>query len=262
MACPFPGMDPFIEGDSWRNFHARFTIAIADFLTARVRPRYLVRAEERVYLEHVPEDDLPRSFWPDLSVVTERSVYGAPSSATATAILEAPSIVGLPMPVRQREHYLTIVLRETMDVVTIIEILSPTNKRAGSDGSGEYLAKREAILLSHSHLVELDLLRGGGRLPTIQPLPPGDYYALVSRVARRPNAEVYAWPLLHRMPAIPIPLATGDEDAVLDLQAVFNTVYERSDYDYSLDYSRALNPPLGEADAARVDEALRARLGG
>jgi len=135
-------------------------------------------------------------------------------------------------------------------------VLSPDNKRAGSDGHREYLSKREAVLQSTAHLIELDLLRGGRRLPTIEPLPPADYYAFVCRAQHRPRAEVYAWTLRHRLPTIPVPLAADDPDVMLDLQAVFDTVYERAGYDYSLDYHRPVEPPLSDADAAWVRELL------
>ncbi|MCW5851998.1 MAG: DUF4058 family protein, partial [Anaerolineae bacterium] len=125
---------------------------------------------------------------------------------------------------------------------------SPVNKRAGSDGRREYLAKRETVLRSAAHLVELDLLRGGDRLPTIEPLPPADYYAFVCRRQERPRVWVYPWTLRHKLPIIPIPLADGDPDAPLDLQSVFTTVYDRAGYDYGLDYRQSPEPPLAEAD--------------
>src|SRR5207244_2356124 len=100
------------------------------------------------------------------------------------------------------------------------------------------LEKRDELLQSSSHLVELDLLRGGERLPTVEPLPAGDHYAFVSRAPARPKVAVYAWPLRHPLPAIPIPLAGGDPDAFLDLQAAFTSAYDRALYSYSLDYRR------------------------
>jgi hypothetical protein len=145
--------------------------------------------------------------------------------------------------------YLLIRLRETMEVVTVLETLSPANKRADGDGRREYLDKREEVLQSRAHLVELDLLRGGVRLPTTTPLPEGDYYAIVSRRQRRPKAAVYAWTVRDRLPTIPVPLKAGDPDVPLDLQAAFNTVYDRARYDLSLDYEDRLEPPLSAANA-------------
>jgi hypothetical protein len=154
-----------------------------------------------------------------------------------------------PMPEERREAFLTLRERETMEVVTVVELLSPANKRTRGDGRREYLSKRESILESTTHLVELDLLRAGERLPTVEPLPPGDYYAFVCR-QRRYQAEVYAWTLREPLPAIPIPLAGDDPDVTIDLEEVFTSTYDRAGYDYSLDYTRPIRPPLPEHDAS------------
>ena len=118
------------------------------------------------------------------------------------------------------------------------------------------LNKRHAILHSEANLVEIDLLRGGRRLPTVEPLPIGDYFSFVTRVERRPKVEVYSWPLERRLPTIPVPLAEGDPDVQLDLQTVFDTTYDRAGYDYSLKYSNPIDPPLSEAQRAWVAEIL------
>ena len=65
----------------------------------------------------------------------------------------------------EREIFLTLRDRASNEVVTVIEVLSPSNKRPGSDGRKEYLEKRNQVLMSTAHLIELDLLRGGERLP-------------------------------------------------------------------------------------------------
>ena len=134
-------------------------------------------------------------------------------------------------------------------------VASPVPLRGG-DGRREYLEKRQAVLRSGTQLVELDLLRGGERLPTVEPLPAGDYYAFVSRVPHRPRVAAYAWTLRDPLPTIPVPLAGADPEVELDLQAVFNTVYDRTGYDYSLDYQRAAEPPLAESDVAWVQQVL------
>ncbi|MCA9051431.1 MAG: DUF4058 family protein, partial [Planctomycetaceae bacterium] len=154
----------------------------------------------------------------------------------------------LPMPIERQETYLVVRDRESLQVVTVIEVLSPSNKRRNGDGRREYLTKRDEILSSPSHLVELDLLRGGMRLPVVGTLPPGDYYAIVSRANRRPRCDVWAWTLQDKLPEIPIPLKPGDADAVVSLQDVFNTVYHRARYDLSVRYDSALDPPLSEAE--------------
>jgi hypothetical protein len=177
------------------------------------------------------------------------------SQFVTSATIE-PVTLTLPMPEPRNETYLTIRNRDTLEVVTVIEVLSPSNKRAGSDGRKAYLEKRETVLSSSASLIELDLLRKGKRLPTIEPLPDGDYYAFVCRSSRRGVADVYAWSLNHVLPTIPIPLGSEDADAMLELQTVFNTVYDQLGYDYSLKY----DPPTGaffdKAETAWVKEII------
>lgn len=259
MPSPFPGLDPFIEGQTWADFHHALIEVIREALLLQTRPRYVVRVEERVYVEHEPNGGagLVR---PDVTVLERSRREGPPESpeTTRTAVAVTPVILHLPTPERVREAFLTIRARETLEVVTVIEVLSPGHKRPGSDGRREYLRKREDVLLSNTHLVELDLLRGGERLPTLEPLPPGDYYAFVCRRQRRFQAEVYAWSLRQLLPPIPVPLAGTDPDGVLDMQALCTTVYDRAGYDYSLNYRRALEPPLSDVDEAWAQHVLAA----
>jgi hypothetical protein len=93
------------------------------------------------------------------------------------------------------KRFLEVRLVQTNLLVCVIEVLSPTNKRTG-EGRTAYETKRQKILASATHLVEIDLLRGGS------PLPLGDpdrklYSILVSRSGDRPNAELYEFPLEH-----------------------------------------------------------------
>jgi len=260
MPSPFPGMDPFIEGSEWDDFHPSFIVHLSDALVPLVRPRYVVRNERRVYVEHHGEAE-DRVLRPDVAVFAAQRepplAEGGASSATALA----PIAVHLPMPQEEREAFLTIRDRRSMEVVTIIELLSPGNKRAGSDGRREYLSKREEVLASRTHLVELDLLRGGRRLPTVEPLPPADYYALVCRNRPRYVAQVYPWTIRSPLPRIPIPLAGDDPDVHVDVQQVFTSTYDGAGYDYSLPYGQPIDPPLPEADAAWAAEIVAGQKG-
>jgi hypothetical protein len=241
-------MDPFIEGQDWEDFHTGFIAELSAALVPRIRPKYVARKERRIYVEHsFPGED--RSVRADLAVMSDEAGFADTREPTSAGAAVSPVVLHLPMPEERRESFLTLRDRETMEVVTVIELLSPANKRPGGDGRREYLSKRESVLESTTHLVELDLLRGGTRLPTVEPLPPGDCYAFVCR-QRRYQAEVYAWTLRDRLPAIPIPLAGDDPDVRIDLGEVFTSTYDRAGYDYSLDYSRPILPPLPEADAA------------
>src|SRR5690606_15154439 len=116
----------------------------------------------------------------------------------------------------------------TREVITVIELLSPSNKNSGAD-RGQYLGKRERVLESPSHLVEIDLLRGS-RLP-IKGLPDCDYYVMVSRAEMRPKVELWPFRLRDPLPKIPIPLRAPDPDAILDLKAVLDRVYDGAGYE-------------------------------
>ena len=81
-------------------------------------------------------------------------------------------------------------------VITVIEILSPSNKLT-REGRAQYEGKRLKVPSSSTHLVEIDLLRSG------QPFPmkvPGhnDYRIVISRGQHRPRADIYLF-------GVPIP---------------------------------------------------------
>ena len=134
--------------------------------------------------------------------------------------MELATIIPTPIP------HVTVEIRDTANrqLVTAIEVLSPTNKRG--DGRQEYLAKRRRILLSTAHLLEIDLLRQGQRVPMQKPLPSVPYFIFLSRAEKRPLTEIWPISLKEPLPVVPIPLLPGDEDVALDVQHVFTTTYD------------------------------------
>lgn len=101
--------------------------------------------------------------------------------------------------------------------MTVIEVLSPTNKELNTKGRELYLRKQGEVLKSDVHLVEIDLLRGGEY--TLAP-PRGKvierfgdrwhYLMSISRVDDPHNFCIYPRTVRERLPVIPIPLAVGD----------------------------------------------------
>jgi hypothetical protein len=248
-------MDPFIEGQLWRDFHTTYLTVIREMLTPQVRPRYVVEVQEYVYLAREDEDP-DRLIEPDVAVLEgELGPAVRPGGSAEAVATIAPVTHTVPVPRRHRQAFLTIRSRQWRDVVTVLELLSPLNKRAG-EGRNEYLVKRSNIYCTPAHLVELDLLRAGQRLPTREPLQVADYYAFVCRKERLPQVDVYAWKLRDRLPAIPIPLAGEDPDVEIDLQLAFSTTYDRAGYDYALDYRRPVLPRLDDAAADWVRTVL------
>jgi hypothetical protein len=239
-------MNPYLEQAArWQDFHNEFLMCLRHELIPQVRPRYIVQLEEHVYIHDLPPE--PRQFLgrPDVSVVRSRTPATAPANL---GVLEAPAEVQLPMPVEDVERiaFLELRDRESRELVTVIELLSPSNKRPGPDRE-QYLAKRREILRSAAHLVEIDLLRGWLPMPA-EDRPSGDYSALVSRAGRRPVAEFWPIRLRDRLPVIPIPLKAPDPDGRVDLQAILHQAYDRPAYEDFI-YEGTPEPPLSPEDA-------------
>ena len=254
MPSPFPGMDPFIESQGlWPDFHVKFINYIQESLAELLPDVYEVRIDERVNFIQVQDDSVQR-IRPDVSIAQIESGQTTATVSTGTATLEP---VTLPETIEEevREAYIEILNRSDRLLVTILEVLSPANKN--EPGRGTYLSKRGTIIQQPVHLVELDLLRGGRRHRFARELPPGDYYAMVSRVEKRFDCDVYAWALRQTLPTIPIPLAAPDPDVHLDLQAVFTLTYERGRYQRSIDYHQPANPPWTEENQRWADALLR-----
>ena len=254
MPSPFPGMDPFIESQDWEDFHANMITTMQSLIIAQVRPKYTVKSERRVYLEQ-GSGGLPKTFIADAAIYETQLASNwshEPTSEGGVAVADPvePMAATVPMPQEQREPRLLLRRASDQQIITVIELLSPTNKKPAATGAEVYREKRIEILQTRVHLVELDLLRGGQR-PPLLPRPRSDYFAMVSRGNRRPNVDVYAWSLWHRLPTIPIPLDGDDPDVTLDLQTAFETTYDRAGYDYSIRYDEAIAPPLSEPDVQR-----------
>lgn len=154
-----------------------------------------------------------------------------------------------------RESYLKIRDMATGEVITAIEILSPTNKRAGK-GREAYIAKREAVLGSATHLVEIDLLREGMPMPIVENLPRSQYRILISRSEQRPRGNLYAFSIRQPIPTIALPLRSDDAFLVLELQDLLLTLYDQARYDLAIDYQQNPIPKLVESDVDWCQEQL------
>ncbi len=248
MPSPFPGMNPYLEQeDVWHDFHERFIPLAATLLGGQLRPRYIVKIDEHIYLHELGQESRRWVGRADVSLGRGSSEAAhEPVPGSATGLLEAPAQVRLPAVDRERLSYVEIRDRRDRALVTVIELLSPANKYMGPDRE-QYLAKRMELLNGPAHLVEIDLLRGGPPLPAAN-RPDCSYSILVSRAQDRPTAEL--WPILlrQRLPEIPVPVRAPDSDARLDLQAVLDRIYDDAGYaDYV--YEQDPHPRLSAEDA-------------
>src|SRR5262249_11174277 len=112
--------------------------------------------------------------------------------------------------------------REERILVTTIEVLSPSNKRRNTEGWQEYQRKLQAMLMGRANFVELDLLRGGDKMPMLDPWPKSPYTLLVCRQINAPYCRVWPAHFRTRLPIIPVPLLDPDPDLSLDLQPLID----------------------------------------
>ena len=221
MPSRFPGMDPYLEGPHWSSFHAQLCVKIARHLMPNLGARYVALEEER----------LVTATFDDIGITT-RSIR---KERFPMHLVEIRAVKGL-------------------ELVTVIEVLSPANKTG--EGRREYLHKRRRILRSDVNLIEIDLLRSGERVPMASPLPESDYFVLVHRASTRPVAGVWPIGLADRLPSVPVPILPPDPDIGLDLRQAFTGAFDSAGYNRIVNYSRNLQPPLNPEQIAWSQDLL------
>ncbi len=251
MPSPFPGMDPYLENpELWTGVHAALIGRIQDQLAQTLFPRYAVNYEERVYVI-TPGDPGYRVIYPDVHVAGPHAAT-ANGPAGGLAIPEPIAVIEQ-LDVELHERRLELYDPTNGSVVTVIELLSPTNKVSGSRGRADFLAMRDQLYASTAQWMEIDLLRGGVRTANRSPAAGTEYQAFVSKIDPVTNARTgHLWPISLRrpLPVLGVPLQPGEPDAPLDLQAVFDLTYQRAMYGYRLNY--AGDPPLPEMPASTL----------
>lgn len=241
-------MDPYLEGEMWQEFHETLAGAIRAQLVPQLAPKYAALLAKRYVVDRpalgifAPPSE--RIIYPDVHVVAEPApVYRtAPGVTAATLELTSPMLDEAPV--------LSVEIRDVAErrLVTIIEILSPVNKRG--QGAQEYLDRRIELMQTATHLLEIDLLTVGYRIPLEGTLPPAPYYVYLSRADRRPRTEVWAIRLQDALPRVPVPLLRPDPDVVLDLQAAVDACFALVGYERLLDYT--VEPPGALSEVDRV----------
>lgn len=260
MPTPFPGMDPYLERRGlWEEVHTHLIVGIQHFLTPLLRPKYRVAVEHRTYLALLPPPDQLVGI-PDVLVTAGGGQY---SSGVAANLAVAEPVVGeLPMPEEVKERYLEVRDVATQEVITVIEILSRSNKLS-KEGRTQYEDKRFKILASRTSLVEIDLLRTGQplemKLRSRSDESHSDYRIVVSRSWQRPRADRYLFNLRDPIPTFPIPLRRGETEPALPLNQILHELYDQGGYDLAIDYGRPPEPPLDERDAAWAAAVVNAQ---
>lgn len=272
MASPFPGMDPYLEGELWQEFHETLAGATRGQLLTQLPAKYVALLAKRYVVGEPPSGVLPglglnivdwppqRVIYPDVhgaALPSKKLREPAASWDAGAALMEPVAEVASPLP--EQAPQISVEIRDVAQrrLVTIIEILLPANKHR--QGAVEYHERRIQLLQTRTHLLEIDLLRGGTRIRLLAQPPPAPYYLYLSRTERRPYTQIWPAALRQRLPVVPVPLLHPDPDVILDLQAAVDACFALVGYERLLDYAAPPPPPpLEDEDAVWLDDLMRA----
>jgi hypothetical protein len=221
MPSPFPGMDPFLEDAKlWPIFHHHFVASLFQILLPNLIDRYRARVGQRCYATEMP-----------LFTSVIREEYS--------------------------EEFIEVRQRSDNRLVTLVDIVSPTNKLK-MEGRAAYLERRRDARMQGASIVEIDLvLQGSPMLDYSRDgLPDWDYAMTVTRCAQPERYEIYTSTLQKRLPRFKLPLAADDRDTVVDLQAAFLRCYDQSGLASQIDYQKMPAGVTQEEDRRWLHELL------
>jgi hypothetical protein len=253
-------MDPYLESpELWPDVHHELISQIRGTLNPKLRPHYVARVELRIYVSD--EDDPGRQVLvPDVRVEAKKpSPKAKRRKNSQTVLIDEPVTVDLLVDEEIKEARIEILHLESQSLVTVIEILSPSNKVRGSQGRKSFMDKRREILGGPVHWVEIDLLRHGAPSVNRPRFLECDYRFLVSKGLDRSRARLWPRSVRQPLPVIAIPLREPDDDVALNLGDVFQKAYDNAAYDLSIDYDKEPDPPLKEEDQQWAHELLKSR---
>jgi hypothetical protein len=271
MPSPFPGMDPYLESPDWfPDLHGSLIIFMKETLQRILPGPYYAQSSQRVWLEYTK-----RFAEPDVEVVrSARKLRKQSRGGVAVAVAEVRPPGPLVVSIETIEHgpfkenFLEIRQRRgaEIQIVASIEVLSPSNKRVGHPSREKFLKKQEKTLDSQTHLIEIDLLRGGTHtlaVPkdlVVAQAGKFDYLVSIHRFDRPKDFLVYPIALADRLPEIAIPLLPGDPDVPLDLEAIFQRAYEAGPFEHEIEYGKdPIVPRLKPEQAEWATAFLKAR---
>ncbi len=266
MPSPFPGMDPWLESLLFfGGLHSSMIFLIKAALQARLPEPYYADTDDRVWIDYSL-----RYVEPDVNVLrrplpTPRANGGAACVTRSQPIVVQQILVAND---ETRETFVNVYTRrdDTERLVTSIEILSPANKAPGGQGRLQYEKKQLEVLESPTHLVEIDLLRGGRHATAVthdrlrERAGDYDYHVCVNQFDRRDEYLIYPFRLPDRLPEIAVPLLPDDGAVPLDLQVLLDQAYDVGPYRRRLDYAEMQPvPPLTPEQHEWAVQILRAK---
>ena len=256
MPHPFPGMNPWLENSNlWKDVHNTLINAIREYLAPQLGPRYFVGVETHTYVTRRPDATLPTTIgtrFPDVAIMDRG---GAPVAVAQPPTATEPQLVQIPLDDDIEETFLEIRLVPNGEVVTVVELLSHTNKRAGMNRD-HYLHKRDRFLYSNVNFVEIDLLRAYSSMPYIEEEKDDDYRIFIHRREQIGLAFLYTFGVRDEIARFHLPLQPDDEEPIVDLGELLHTVYDRAQYHLIIDYSEAPSPTLSKEDREWAEQLI------
>ncbi len=250
-------MNPFFE-QQWQDAHTRLITHVCEALQEHLPVDLVARAEEQIV--GIGAASQTATFRPDVSVTQPWEDTGKGGVALAAPV-RAPTATPPRRIFLEDEVERWIEIRdETGRLVTVIELLSPSNKESEA-AREQYRHKRRTLVSGGVNVVEIDLVRQGAsifpnEMNALMRAERGTYGVCVFRSSHLGEREAYVIGLRERLPVISIPLRPTDADIPLELQRLIDLCHERGRY-HRLRYRIELDPPLSPADAAWVQETLR-----
>src|SRR5262245_5502161 len=156
MPSPFPGMDPYLEAEKiWPPFQHHLVACLYQTLLPGLVDRYRARIGQRRY-------------------ATEQALF--------TSIIRE----------EHEEEFIEIRQRHDSRLITLVDVVSPTNKTTTA-GRQAYLDKRKEAKSAGANLVEVDLVMQGQPMLDYsrEGLPEWDHAVTVTRALQPDKHEIY-----------------------------------------------------------------------
>jgi hypothetical protein len=258
MPGPFPGMDPWLEDpEVFPDLHDALAQRLKDAINTGLPPGYVATTRNRVWVD------------PELRRVPDVALYGRKQPAEGGGgTTTLPGMVAIGQRRKSdpiEEPYLEILSDRGKRLVTAVEIISLSNKKAGKEGRKAYQDKQDEYALGGVNLVEIDLLRGGPHVTAItrsrllRKLGAFDYHISVILADDRPTEHAAGIRMSDRLPVIGIPLDARMPPVMVDLQPLLDDAYDKAKWTELFSYRDPPDPPLTPEQQVWADGILRER---
>jgi hypothetical protein len=262
LSNPFFGVNPLLMSlmqgeESYAGFHGNYASYLTGHLNQVLPLHYQARTEDSIML--LGTDFQVQTRYPDVLIeqLEPHSSQMPALSVVAPSLeldYEPEASAGFPKSV-----LIEALFESTPQPITVIEILSPSNKTSHRQ---EYRYKRQQLLSANLALVEVDWLHESPSvIPHLPPYPrhpkASPYHIAVTNPRLSAKTQVYQVQIEQALPQLALPLL-GQETVPCDFEAVYQETFLKGRYGNSVDYRQA--PPRLASYAPHDQEKIRAAV--